>query len=191
MTPLEMNRLTSEERDEQSLPKSHERVAQMVEGKRILDLGCGNGHFRKILKDKKVVNVDCIKKPHIDYTLDLSHDKLPFKNGEFDTVLMCDVLEHLENPWHATREAKRVGKTVIVVVPAIDNLINRLIFLVRKRFWFYFQEYGGTDGEGHVTPIFPKQLDWMRDDWKLEASFVYKDPTGGGGTEFMQKWRKP
>jgi SAM-dependent methyltransferase len=84
-----------------------------VEG-RALDIGCG-------------WRVYCQKAVRLDINLDYSPDvvadtqkSLCFRDNSFDTVLMFDVLEHLEYPHQALEEVKRVlkpGGILYITVP--------------------------------------------------------------------------
>ncbi len=185
-TPLERNRqLNAHVAEEQTMPGLHQRILPLVTGERILDLGCGSGHFSRLLPDKKFSLVDCLPRPGLNnIVLDLSHDTLPFKDGAFDTILLLEVAEHLENPWHAVREAKRCGRSLIISTPVVDDLRNKLIYLLHGRFFFFF-----NDDNDHIQPLFRKQLDWMRGDWTKTEEFVYGD--GSGGKTLIQKWARP
>jgi len=45
-------------------------------------------------------------------------DDLKFQNNSFDTVLLFEVLEHVENPYKILKEAKRVArKNILITVP--------------------------------------------------------------------------
>ncbi len=57
-----------------------------------LNFGCGN----KILSGW--VNVDIQRRKGIDLSFDFLKDKYPFKDSEFDYVLIDNVLEHLPDP---------------------------------------------------------------------------------------------
>ena len=92
---------------------------------RLLDLGCGKVPLLS-LYEHSVQAVTCVDWEHslhsnqfVDCECDLSED-LPFEDGEFDTVLLSDVLEHIPNPGHLVSEIARVlsvGGTVILNVP--------------------------------------------------------------------------
>jgi ubiquinone/menaquinone biosynthesis C-methylase UbiE len=79
---------------------------------RILNIGSGdtNGVGRKLWKYKKgeVINMDIEGGPTVDVVGD-AHS-LPFKDCEFDTIIMQAVLEHLHSPIKAVDEAFRVLK---------------------------------------------------------------------------------
>lgn len=176
---LEMNKKRhASVEDEQALPGLHDAVVEFIDDDdmKFLDLGCGNGHFSELLPDREFHHVDCVDRDVENFcNLDLSWDELPFEEDEFDVVLLVEVLEHLENPWHAVREAKRVGRKVVITTPVVDDLRNRLIFLRHGRFLFFFQPWDSP----HVTPIFPWQLERMRGDWDSDV-YVHDSPNDGG-----------
>ena len=80
---------------------------------RLLDLGCGKspqfGIFQPVVTD--VTAVDWPNTLHGNTYADLLHDlnePLPFRNAEFRTILLSDVLEHLSEPRALWREMHRV-----------------------------------------------------------------------------------
>lgn len=95
-------------------------------GNKVLDIGCGPGHFVNILSQKgyNAFGIDPVKE-FIDFAQKNQSGhfqigtayKLPFKNKEFDTIILKSVLEHLEDDETAMKEALRVGKRLIVIVP--------------------------------------------------------------------------
>lgn len=91
---------------------------------KLVDLGCGKVPLYQAYRDH-VVEIVCVDKPgtphgtaFIDYECDLSQ-RLPFRDGEFDTVILSDVLEHLAEPQHLFHEMARIcvggGKCLISV----------------------------------------------------------------------------
>ena len=77
----------------------------------ILDLGCG-----EIDLADTTVDVDERVEPDVGH--DLDEFPYPFDENEYDTVWLIHVLEHLEEPNKALREAKRIAKKrVIVIIP--------------------------------------------------------------------------
>lgn len=80
---------------------------------RLIDLGCGNVPLYLIYKNfiEDVVCVDWTNTAHKNEFLDVECDlgqSLPFKNNEFDTILLSDVLEHLKHPENLWREMHRI-----------------------------------------------------------------------------------
>ena len=92
---------------------------------RLLDLGCGHVPLLIAYGDfvTDIVCLDWDRTPHkndfLDFTCDLAKD-LPFQDGEFDTIILSDVLEHIPQPEHLWQEMARIlsirGK-VIANVP--------------------------------------------------------------------------
>jgi SAM-dependent methyltransferase len=84
-----------------------------LEGK-VLDIGSG---WRVYSENALRLDINPDVKP--DIVADIQK-KTSFPDGHFDTVLMFDVLEHLENPFQALEEVKRVirrGGTLYLTVP--------------------------------------------------------------------------
>ena len=96
-------------------------IATLEKGWRILDIGTADGTLvgglSKEVSDG-IVRYDrwFEKQPGGGYEIGDAGD-LPFADGEFNAVLMCDILEHLANPRRALAEARRVGKMLIGIVP--------------------------------------------------------------------------
>jgi len=115
----------------------HREALSLIDAGKVLDVGCGDGLFLEMLKQGGIeaVGVDIseegIKKckaKNLEVSLcDLSAGKLPFSDGEFDYVVMLDVLEHLYFPEQLLREAKRVSKKYVVIsVPNFSSLPARI-----------------------------------------------------------------
>ena len=97
---------------------------QHAKGK-LLDLGCGKVPLYAAYKAfvKENVCVDWCntlhKNEHLDYELDLTK-YLPFEDGEFDTIILSDVLEHIPVPEQLWQEMTRILSTngkIIMNVP--------------------------------------------------------------------------
>lgn len=92
---------------------------------RLLDLGCGNVPFYSAYKDFVSENVcvdwmnTCHKNSYLDMECDLSKP-LPFCDGEFDTIILSDVLEHIPDPsllWHEIGRVLTCNGKIILNVP--------------------------------------------------------------------------
>ncbi len=115
-----------------------------LEGKRILDLGCGVGAFVRRLREftPHVYGVDIdaenVRKggeevPNLALAVG---EHLPFANGAFDVVLLHEVLEHVTDDRQTLKEAARVlapgGKIVIFCPNRLYPFETHGIFLGRR-----------------------------------------------------------
>src|SRR3989344_3908004 len=73
---------------------------------RVLDVGSGGSAYDKFFPNRVTVDIDPARNP--DIVADAHH--LPFKDGEFETILCTEVLEHIENPFEVEKEFWRVLK---------------------------------------------------------------------------------
>lgn len=132
-----------------------------------LDYGCGDGRFLAGLRNKgirRVVGADVsrdavrLAKTKCDRTRIVhieGHGALPFADGEFSSISLLDVLEHVDRPDTLLAELNRVLRgdgTLIVTVPgrhvfsALDtgNLKFRFPRLHR---WFFCRTHSPEDYE--------------------------------------------
>ena len=91
----------------------------------LLDLGCGKVPLYGAYKDfvQEITCVDWGATTHgltfVDFECDLSRP-LPFSAGEFDTVILSDVLEHVPEPaqlWSEISRILRTGGKCLLSVP--------------------------------------------------------------------------
>lgn len=72
-------------------------------------------------------------------------EKLSYPDQSFDLVVVCEVMEHVEEPELAIQEIFRVARRYVVVsVP--NEPIWRLLNMIRGKYW---NEFGNTPG--HVN----------------------------------------
>lgn len=112
---------------------------------RVLDVGAGTGIFSHEAKKlgHKVSSVDLGKEFNAfdDVKIDvcnLDTEPLPYKTGSFDIVLLAEVIEHVENPWHVVRECARVlapGGQLYLSTPHIGSLFQRAYYLFKSHFF--------------------------------------------------------
>lgn len=95
-------------------------------GNRVLDIGCATGEYIRRLKDH---GFDCIgvdanpdyakeanSKGNEAHCMNAKH--LEFPDKSFDTALLFEVLEHIDDPSDVLEEAKRVSrKNLLITVP--------------------------------------------------------------------------
>ena len=115
-------------------------LCQVRRGDRVLEIGCGTGHFSAYFKElgADVVGLDTspeMLKLAKDLRGELKIDfnqgdayHLPFADNSFDLVAMITTLEFMASPKKALAEAFRVSKRKVFL-----GILNRNSFLARKR----------------------------------------------------------
>lgn len=147
-------------------PLKRDKVAALlsvlgpVEGKRCLDLGSDNGVVSLLLRkqggswasgDLTPETVDAIRGLVEEDVHLVTGDKLPFPDGEFDIVVVADMIEHVEGETAFAGELARIlkpsGKLVVNTPHARNTLLRRL----RLRL-------GQTDEKhGHLRPGYTRE----------------------------------
>ena len=144
----------------------HNVIAQVAAGparQMILDTACGNGWLASLyggghevvaidIADANLRRIEALGMRAVKHDLE---QPLPFADAMFDTVVCSEILEHLFRPDLLLREVMRVlkpGGRVIVTVPNLHGLRNRIDLLVGKRTPFIeFRIYQDrTDQLSHV-----------------------------------------
>lgn len=98
-------------------------IPQYAKGK-LIDLGCGKVPLFEAYKNYVTENI-CVdwentrhKNEYLDYECDLTK-QLPFKDEEFETLILSDVLEHIPQPEKLWQEMYRIlapnGKVILNV----------------------------------------------------------------------------
>lgn len=126
----------------------------------VLDVGCGDGLLSKALimarPDLKVVGVDVLERADCAITMTtFDGETIPFDDGEFDVVLMADVLHHTVEPALLLKEAMRVSSRWIALK---DHTRNGLLAEVTLRL---MDQVGNSR---HGVPL-PHNY-WSREQWK-------------------------
>ena len=95
-------------------------------GRSVLDLGCGLGGYSKALADGglEVQALDVVPE-YVERARSIGVDAqvydgehVPLPDGSVDTVILLEVVEHLDDPGRLLREARRVARrNVLVTTP--------------------------------------------------------------------------
>ncbi|MFC1576230.1 class I SAM-dependent methyltransferase [Candidatus Omnitrophota bacterium] len=129
-------------------------TADLKDAKTLLEVGCGDGYLLNhtsgasrfsriegIDVSEEIVQKAKILYPRFKFSAG-SACKLAYSADEFDLVLACEVLEHLDSPAKALSEIKRVaGKYCIISVPL--EPLWRIANLARGA---YVSKLGNTPG---------------------------------------------
>ena len=102
---------------------AHRMTSQIAPGDRVLDVGCGGGHWLaklRMFRDIEAVGVDLAPPADRDGIKMMAYDgrTLPFPDQSFDVTLFCYVLHHVGRD-HARRlldEAVRVTRRRIMLL---------------------------------------------------------------------------
>src|SRR5579872_4541127 len=129
-------------------------VARVPAGSSVLDIGCASGYVSRALAAKgcKVTGIDQFPlQSDIPLERFIQHDldrpDLPVEMGQFDYVLLLDIIEHLRSPElfvDALRSARRREKTVEVIVSTgnVAFLVTRMMLLFG---YFHYGKRGILD----------------------------------------------
>jgi ubiquinone/menaquinone biosynthesis C-methylase UbiE len=122
-----------------------------VRGPMVLEVGAGGGRFSRGLAARgfHVIATD-LSRGMLQNIVDGLRDVplvvadahyLPFKDGSFDSIFSCDVLEHLHNPREAVREQERVCKPMGTIQAIVPNRYCPYYWknLLRERYWWQYR----------------------------------------------------
>lgn len=147
------------------------RFFPLVEGERLLDLGCGEG--RHIIHAYWSANLICVGADLNFKDLQTTREKfqpfkrddqqsefylqqvdatqLPFANASFDKIICSEVLEHIENYRQVLNEILRVLKPGGLLAVSVPR------YWPEKICWWLSSEYHQVEG-GHIRIFNGKQL---------------------------------
>ncbi len=168
----------------QAAPGVHEKAIEIfLTGKgidrNVLDLPCGEGAMALSLLEKgyKPVCADIepqhFKIPGLSCEKVDLNQRLPFPDHTFDDWICIEGIEHIENPHHLVREARRIlrpGGRLIISTPNTLSVKSRYFFL-RFGYPVHFdlmmkkeQEIGGRLTIQHLNPISFIELRYILDE---------------------------
>lgn len=122
-------------------------LADSHAGERVLDLGCGTGgilrdlmpHFRCVGMDRSELGLRICRDRGFGNLTRGDLREIPFRSSSFDTVLLMDVIEHLDDDEDLLRRAAELldaGGRIVVSVPAFQWLWSQhdVTFQHRRRY---------------------------------------------------------
>ncbi len=103
----------------------YEKYLRLYAKGNLIDLGCGNVPLFAAYRDyvEQNVCIDWNSSIHPNNFLDIACDlnkPLPFDDQQFDTILLSDVLEHIQDPallWHEMQRILKVDGNLVLNVP--------------------------------------------------------------------------
>lgn len=121
-------------------------------GMRILDVGCGSGHFLAIAKKLFEMDVYGVEPYPYDVAFATKNDlrifngtleEAAFPNSFFDTITLNHVFEHLPNPRSTLSELRRIlrpGGTLVIGVPQSSCML----------YWIFGKRWSQLDSPRHL-----------------------------------------
>ena len=110
---------------------------QYLEGKKVLDVGADECYLKKYVTERGSY-LGIGKGGNPDREVDLDAGALPFADGEFETVICMDVLEHLEHIHFVFDELCRVSSESVII--SLPNCLGHL--------WRVLTRLGAESAEG-------------------------------------------
>jgi ubiquinone/menaquinone biosynthesis C-methylase UbiE len=146
---------------------------------KVLDVGGGqNPHRRANTIIDKFIDVNLHRSGDLKIRkgqnfLHADGEKLPFRDKEFDYVICCHVLEHVENPENFLHELFRVGKKGYLETP---SLIGEIISPRASHKWILHEEnnklYLLEKNKNNIK--FGYNLGWLFEDYLYKNSLGFK-----------------
>lgn len=152
--------------------QTHDKVIEIMKGQprgKVLDVPTGTGVLADRLSEMGFevsccdLNPNYFSVPQLKVDIGDLNKSLPYEDGQFDYVICLDGLEHLENPFHALRELKRVLRTKGILILSLPNYLN-----LERRLKFLFR--------GTFSKI--PSHDIVKEVWKGDLSMVHLSPLG-------------
>lgn len=103
-------------------------IAEIPDGSRVLDLGCGDGTLLKLLHEQKNVSgfgveiseegvSQCVEKGVYCYQADIDEGLSDYRDNSFDYVILNQTIQNTKRPDYVIKEVLRIGKKAIVSFP--------------------------------------------------------------------------
>ncbi len=115
---------------------------QIITGKKVLDLGSGDGSFVNVCKEE---GIDAIPLDAYSQKIDFERDKLPFDNETFDFITLTSLIEHINNPK--------------LILGEINRILNKdgLVIITTPNFKYCYKIF--YDDPTHVKPYTKKAIE--------------------------------
>ena len=164
-------------------PGTHQAIADQVGARvakdaRILDLGAYTGALIARLRDNGYSNLyaadlaNHLTEPVADHwACDFNGDFASvIGDNEFDCIIACEVIEHLDNPRAFLRQCRQLlrdGGILIISTPNIEFFEGRIKFLLTGDLWGFGEK--NYRSQRHITPIAASQVPLMLSECAFSA----------------------
>jgi len=151
-----------------------ELIPTLLPEGRVLDAGTGQGHVAHGLVamgyEVEAFDIDPSACQHPDLPVAQGDilGGLPYDDGRFDLVVANEVIEHMENPFRATREFHRVlrpGGLLLLTTPNYGNIEKRLHYLAAgtlpRPLEHEATEPAPGRAHGHIAPLSLNRLHYL------------------------------
>ena len=113
----------------------------------IVEVGCGSGRVLDYFKRKYHINtawgfdisataINFARSQHPDCNfevLDIDRQNLPFHENTIDVVILCDIVEHVQNYTKLISESLRISQNVIIKIPLEKDVMTFLATLLGSK----------------------------------------------------------
>lgn len=125
--------------------KSQKRWLKENSHLKILDLGCSSANYWQEANHFSDIDdfTEDFKKKNLTFTKIEPNKKLPFKDKEFDYVILSHVMEHVPNLIEFKNEVERIAKAGYIELPT--KLNDNIVFgcdeeVFGHKWWFEFDD---------------------------------------------------
>jgi len=154
-------------------------IREWVEpGKRIIDLGCGDGSLLEILKTKNICGtgldlsttaIKSAKSKGLTAIRKKIDAKLPFPNNSFDYSICCVTLQMVMYPEILLSEMVRISKKQIISFPNFAFILNRLDLLLNGKFPRFMLFGYSWYSTGHIHQLSIRDFELYIESLKLKV----------------------
>jgi SAM-dependent methyltransferase len=140
-----------------------EAIAPYVVGRRLLDLGAGEGYVTAALRRRTgiwtcAVDIGRYQRLPVPYLL-YDGTRLPFRDTAFDSTLISLALHHCADPERVLDEALRVTRFRLIILESVYRSRWERFCLERLDAWLNSYRHGGTM---HPPLAFKTAAEWQQ-----------------------------
>lgn len=140
-----------------------EAIAPLLVGKRLLDLGAGEGYVAAALRRRTdlwacAVDIGPYQRVPVPYLI-YDGTRLPFHDATFDTTLISLALHHCADPEAVLDEALRITTTRLIILESVYRNRCERFCLERLDDWVSRYRHGG---DMHPALAFKRVDEWQR-----------------------------